>query len=70
VLEHRAADHRVQLLAGQAEPVDQAAERRGEHVLGGRAGVGAVGTREGDAIATEDGDATSRAGVGGCGLSS
>ena len=59
VLEHRAADHRAQPLAGQTEPVDQPAQGGGEHVLVGRVGVGAVRARERNPVATEHRDAAS-----------
>ena len=57
VLEHRAADHRAELLARQVEPVDQAVERGGEHVLVGGVRVRAIGPGEGNPVAAEDGDA-------------
>ena len=55
VLEHRAADDGAEPLARQVEPVDESAERGGEHVLVGRVGVGAVGAGEGDPVSAEDG---------------
>ena len=60
VLEHRAADHGAELLAGQIEAVDQPAQRGGEHVLVGGVGVRAVRARERDAVAAEDGDSPAR----------
>ena len=60
VLEHGAADDRAEPLALEVEPVDQPAERGGEHVLVGRVGVGAVGAGEGDSVAAEDGHAAGR----------
>ena len=53
---------------GRDDEADQAAQGRGEQVLVRRAGVCAVRAGEPDAVAAEDGDATTLA--GGCGLSS
>ncbi len=56
VLEHRPADHRVELFTGQTEPVHQTGQRRGEHVLIGRLGVGGVRPRERNPVSADDGD--------------
>ena len=56
VLEHCAADHGAQSFTGQVEPVDQAAQGGGEHVLVGRLGVGAVRARKRDPVAAQHDD--------------
>ena len=56
VLEDGAAGDLAERLALQAEAVDEAVERGSEHVLVGGVRVDAVGAREGDAVAAEDGD--------------
>ena len=58
VLEHGAGDELAEPLALQPEPVDQAVEGRGQHVLVGRGRVDGVGAGERDPVAAEDGDAT------------
>ena len=56
VLEHGPAGHHAQLFTGQPESVHQTTEGRREHVLIGRLGVGAVGSRERNAIAAQHGN--------------
>ena len=61
VLEHRAGHDLAEPLAPQLEPVDQAVDGGGQHLLVGDAGVDGVGAGERDAVAADDGD---RAGGG------
>ncbi len=56
VLEHGAGDDLAGALALQAEARDEPVERGGEHVLVRGLGVRAVGARERDPVAAEDGD--------------
>ena len=56
VLEHRAADHRVESLATEAETICQTRQYGGEHVLVRGLCVGAVGSCERNAVAAEHGD--------------
>ena len=56
VLEHRAADHRVEARATEAEPICQTRQHGGEHVLVRGLCVGAVGSCERNAVAAEHGD--------------
>ena len=60
VLEDGAGHDLPDPLAGQAVAGDQPLERRGQHLLVARAGIGAVGAGEGDPVATDDGGATLR----------
>src|SRR6478735_3755452 len=61
VLEHRAGHDLAEPLAAQLEPVDEAVDGSGQHLLVGDAGVDGVGPGERDAVAADDGD---RAGGG------
>ena len=56
VLEHGAGGDLAEALAGEPEALDQAVERRGQHVLVGGLRVGAVRAGERDPVAAEDGD--------------
>src|SRR4029079_11407658 len=56
VLEDGAAGHLAEALAVEPIAVDQAVESGGQHVLVGGVRVGAVGAREGDPVAADDGD--------------
>ena len=56
VLENRAADDHVQPRTVEVETIGEAGQYRGEHVGVRRLGVGAIGTRERDSVAAEDGD--------------
>ncbi len=49
-------------LALESEPGDQAVDRGGQHLLVGGVGVGAVGARERDSVAADDGDPSSLGG--------
>ena len=61
VLEHRPGHDLAEPLAPQLEPVDEAVDGGGQHLLVGDAGVDGVGPGERDAVAADDGD---RAGGG------
>src|SRR5262249_4386952 len=55
VLEHRARDYLAQHFAREAEAGDQPIQRRGEHVLIGRARVAAVRASKRDTVAAHNG---------------
>src|SRR5579875_3541562 len=54
VLEDRSADNLAEALPGKVEALDQPFQRRGQHLLVGLLGVGAVGARKRDAVAAHD----------------
>ncbi len=56
MLDDRAADHIAEPMALQAEALDHGMQRRGQQFLVALARVGAVGAREGNAAAADDGD--------------
>src|SRR6185312_16096810 len=56
VLQHGAAGDLAEGLAVEVEAVDQPVEGGGEHVLVGRVRVDAVGAREWDPVAADDGN--------------